>query len=244
MVVVLLSIKAGLAVAPVVIRHLRVSDALTAYVDKLPCVCHAASFASPSRRAPSRSKPCFHLLPSKHRLALLRLDWSGARVSTLDAVIVGDYDEPQACRAAAMPLWSPHDLRHRRISLLHRQGRTKAEIRALVGRRSSKVTSDTYTHVLVDGRELDYAAPLATLDDRLLLVCVRSSSLRACTGACTPKNAHLQAASNPVRGIARPPPGAARRVRRPGRAARGCPGTTPSRAGGSSGSGSWGRRSP
>ncbi len=66
----------------------------------------------------------------------------------------------KACRAAGVPLSSPHDLRHRRISLLHRQGRTWAEIGALVGQRSLKVTSDTYTHVLVDSRELDYAALL------------------------------------------------------------------------------------
>jgi integrase len=162
----------------------------------------------------------YWLLPKKHRLALLWLDWSGARVSTIDTITVGDYDEPRrrirlraaasktgralwvelpdvladaieqilppredrdaqtrlfgasgadairasiakACRAAAVPLWSPHDLRHRRISLLHRQGRTWAEIGALVGQRSLKVTSDTYTHVLIDGRELDYAALLA-----------------------------------------------------------------------------------
>ena len=67
----------------------------------------------------------------------------------------------KACRAAGVPLWSPHDLRRRRISLLHHQGRTWAEIGALVGQRSPKVTSDTYTHVLVDGRELDYPALLA-----------------------------------------------------------------------------------
>lgn len=162
----------------------------------------------------------YWLLPSKHRLALLWLDWSGARVSSIDTTTVGDYDEPRrrvrlraavsktgralwvdlpdvladaieqtllpredrgsdarlfgssgadsirtsiakACRAAAVPLWSPHDLRHRRISLLHRQGRTWAEIGALVGQRSLKVTSDTYTHVLVDSRELDYAVLLA-----------------------------------------------------------------------------------
>jgi len=66
----------------------------------------------------------------------------------------------KACRAAGVPSWSPHDLRHRRISLLHRQGRTWAEIGAFVGQRSLKVTSDTYTHVLVDGRELDYNALL------------------------------------------------------------------------------------
>jgi hypothetical protein len=35
------------------------------------------------------------------------------------------------------------------------------EIGALVGQRSLKVTSDTYTHVLIDGRELDYSALLA-----------------------------------------------------------------------------------
>jgi integrase len=67
----------------------------------------------------------------------------------------------KSCRAAGVPVWSPHDLRHRRISLLHRQGRTWAEIGALVGQRSLKVTSDTYTHVLIDNRELDYAALLA-----------------------------------------------------------------------------------
>jgi integrase len=66
----------------------------------------------------------------------------------------------KACRAAGVPLWSPHDLRHRRIILLHRQGRTWAEIGALVGQRSLKVTSDTYTHVLVDNRELDSASLL------------------------------------------------------------------------------------
>jgi integrase len=161
----------------------------------------------------------YRLLPSKHRLALLWLDWSGARVSSIDTTMIGDYDEPRrrvrlraaasktkralwvdlpdvladaiertlppredrdlgarlfassgadairtsiakACRGAGVPLWSPHDLRHRRISLLHRQGRTWAEIGALVGQRSLKVTSDTYTHVLIDNRELDYAALL------------------------------------------------------------------------------------
>jgi integrase len=112
-----------------------------------------------------------------HRLPLLWLDWSGARVASVDATLVGDYDEPRrrvrlrrsttksrrslwvdlpdvlaeaieatlpprenrepearlfagsgsdalrtsiakACKALAIPLWSPHDLRHRRISLL------------------------------------------------------------------------------------------------------------------------------
>jgi integrase len=159
------------------------------------------------------------LLPSAYRLALLWLDWSGARVASVDTVLVGDYDEPRrrirlraattktraalwvdlpdvlaeaveatlppredrdsearlfpgvsadrlrtaiarACRAAGVPVFSPHDLRHRRISLLHRQGRTWAEIGRLVGQRRLSITADTYTHVLSDGREADYAGLL------------------------------------------------------------------------------------
>jgi integrase len=57
-------------------------------------------------------------------------------------------------------VFSPHDLRHRRISLLHRQGRTWAEIGGFVGQRKLSITADTYTHVLNDGRQLDYAEVL------------------------------------------------------------------------------------
>src|SRR5262249_60888587 len=63
----------------------------------------------------------------------------------------------RACRAAGTPTWSPHDLRHRRISLWHRQGETWALIGARVGQRSLSVTADTYTLVLLDDRELDHA---------------------------------------------------------------------------------------
>ena len=35
----------------------------------------------------------YGLIPSKHRLPLLFLDWSGARVSAIDRTLVGDYDE-------------------------------------------------------------------------------------------------------------------------------------------------------
>jgi hypothetical protein len=37
----------------------------------------------------------YRLLPSKHRLPLLFLDWSGVRVSAIDRVLIGDYDEPR-----------------------------------------------------------------------------------------------------------------------------------------------------
>lgn len=64
----------------------------------------------------------------------------------------------RACKASGTPTWSPHDLRHRRVSLWHRQGETWALIGARVGQRSLSVTADTYTHVLLDDRELDHAA--------------------------------------------------------------------------------------
>jgi integrase len=69
----------------------------------------------------------------------------------------------RACRASGTPNWSPHDLRHRRISLWHRQGETWALIGARVGQRALSVTADTYTHVLVDDRELNYARLLDDL---------------------------------------------------------------------------------
>ncbi len=68
-----------------------------------------------------------------------------------------------ACKATGTPTWSPHDLRRRRISLWHRQGETWALIGARVGQRSLSVTADTYTHVLLDDRELDHPGLAAEL---------------------------------------------------------------------------------
>ena len=162
----------------------------------------------------------YRLLAPAYRLPLLWLDWSGARVASVESLRVGDYDErdrrvrlrasttktrqalwvelpetlsdalegamgpredrdpdahlfpdvtadrlrtaiARSCRAAGVPVFSPHDLRHRRISLLHRQGRSWAEIARFVGQRKLSVTADTYSHVMSDGKELDYAAVLA-----------------------------------------------------------------------------------
>ena len=162
----------------------------------------------------------FGLLASAYRLPVLWLDWSGARLASVEGLRVGDYDEParrvrlraattktrralwvelpdalaeaieatlppredrdldaplfpgvgadalrtaivRACKAAGIPVFTPHDLRHRRISLLHRQGRTWAEIARFVGQRKLSITADTYTHVMADGREIDVAGLLA-----------------------------------------------------------------------------------
>lgn len=63
----------------------------------------------------------------------------------------------RACRDAGVPHFSPHALRHRRISLLHRQGVSWAEIGERVGQRSRVVTADRYTHALLDYREINRA---------------------------------------------------------------------------------------
>jgi integrase len=55
-----------------------------------------------------------------------------------------------------VPTFSPHDLRHRRISLLHEQGVSWARIGELVGHGDIVTTARTYTHVLTDEAELDY----------------------------------------------------------------------------------------
>jgi integrase len=162
----------------------------------------------------------YRLIPAKHRLALLWLDWSGARVASIDLTRVRDYDESRrrvrlraattktrralwvelppmlaeaieaslphrrfrdpeaclfadsgadalrtaiakACKAAGIPLFSPHDLRHRRISLLHLRGVPWARIGEFVGQRNLAVTANTYSHVLIDETEVDYVGLIA-----------------------------------------------------------------------------------
>lgn len=66
----------------------------------------------------------------------------------------------RACTASGIPTLSPHDLRHRRISLLHLAGIPWARIGEHVGQRDLAVTANTYSHVLADEAELDYAGLL------------------------------------------------------------------------------------
>jgi integrase len=162
----------------------------------------------------SHVEAVYGFLARPYRLPLLWLDWSGARVASVDLLTVGDYDERarrvrlrasttktraalwvelhpaladaieatlppredrnaaaplfpgatadrlrtaigRACKAAGVPTFSPHDLRHRRISLLHAQGRSWAEVARFVGQKKLSITADTYTHVLLDPAEVD-----------------------------------------------------------------------------------------
>jgi integrase len=66
----------------------------------------------------------------------------------------------RACTASGVAAFSPHDLRHRRISLLHLGGVPWATIGQEVGQRDLSVTANTYTRVMLDEAELDYAALL------------------------------------------------------------------------------------
>jgi integrase len=68
----------------------------------------------------------------------------------------------RACTAAGVAAFSPHDLRHRRVSLLHAQGLTWARIGELVGHADLVTTARTCTHVLVSEDELDFDRLLAS----------------------------------------------------------------------------------
>lgn len=56
----------------------------------------------------------------------------------------------RATNAAAIPLYSPHDLRHRYITLLVRQGMDVAAVSARAGHTRKSMTLDVYSHLLLD----------------------------------------------------------------------------------------------
>lgn len=66
----------------------------------------------------------------------------------------------RACRAAEVSVFSPHSLRHRRVSLLHLAGMPWAKIGEAVGHGDIATTARTYTHVIADEREVPYAVLL------------------------------------------------------------------------------------
>jgi integrase len=56
----------------------------------------------------------------------------------------------RACRNAGIPLYSPHDLRHRCLSRRVQLGEPVAEVQRDAGHSRASMLLDTYTHVLVD----------------------------------------------------------------------------------------------
>ena len=69
-------------------------------------------------------------------------------------------DLGRACRATGTPRFGLHDLRHRRLSVWHRDGVPIREVAERAGHARASITLDTYAHVLVDDREVDHAAIL------------------------------------------------------------------------------------
>ena len=111
------------------------------------------SGSSCTRRSPTRSR---------RRSGRARIATPSARLFAGSGADALRTSIAKACRAAGDPaLVSPHDLRHRRISLLHLRGVPWARIGEFVGQRNLAVTANTYTHVLVDEAELDYRSLLA-----------------------------------------------------------------------------------
>jgi integrase len=81
----------------------------------------------------------------------------------------------RACKAAGVPVFSPHDLRHRRATLWHLQGVPIADAAAWLGHSPSEHLA-TYAHAtLVDRDELAYPA--------LLGLCTNSNAATAAEGA-------------------------------------------------------------
>lgn len=56
----------------------------------------------------------------------------------------------RACRATGTMYYSPHDLRHRYISLLVAAGTPVTIVQVVAGHAKASVTLDVYSHVLVD----------------------------------------------------------------------------------------------
>lgn len=71
-------------------------------------------------------------------------------------------DLGRACKAAGVARFGLHDLRHRRLSLWHREGVPLAEVAARAGHAHTSMTLDVYSHVLVDDREVNRARVLAS----------------------------------------------------------------------------------
>jgi integrase len=57
----------------------------------------------------------------------------------------------RACKAAQIPMFHPHDLRHRYASLKLREGVPVTDLAAQLGHSKKSLTLDTYSHVLTAG---------------------------------------------------------------------------------------------
>ena len=64
------------------------------------------------------------------------------------------YDDlVRACRDAGVASYSPHDLRHRRISLWIRHGIDVVTVATWAGHKRKSMSTDVYGHVIVPGED-------------------------------------------------------------------------------------------
>lgn len=71
----------------------------------------------------------------------------------------------RACKAAGIPAYSPHDLRHRRASLWHLSGVPAVQAASWLGH-SAQEHLRTYAHVVIDRTEIDYGDLLGSANER------------------------------------------------------------------------------
>ena len=72
----------------------------------------------------------------------------------------------RACKAAKIPHYHPHDLRHRRLTLWHLQGVPARVVSDRAGHARTSMSLDVYSHVLLDAREITEAEFKAVLAER------------------------------------------------------------------------------
>ena len=65
----------------------------------------------------------------------------------------------RACLLAKIPNYTPHDLRHRRITLWHQSGVPARELSERAGHSKPSISLDVYTHVM----------PVADIDEKRLI---------------------------------------------------------------------------
>jgi integrase len=77
------------------------------------------------------------------------------RPSVVDAVAGARQAMTSACRLAGVPSFSPHDLRHRRLTIWHHDGVPAKVLADRAGHAKASMSLDTYRHVLDPGEVAD-----------------------------------------------------------------------------------------
>jgi hypothetical protein len=105
-----------------------------------------------------QTSPQAVLTPCSLRIAPDKSPFAGFTADRLRTAI------GRACKATGTPVFSPHDLRHRRATLWHLGGVPASQAAAWLGH-SAQEHLRTYAHVMIDRTELDYGELLRGLGE-------------------------------------------------------------------------------